>query len=118
MPRNPAPTRRATSSATSRSRPKKYLASTCSKLASPLKGQSPSVVGRGEDGGARESARLLPHELEVDHPARQLVLDVAEITPARSGTGGDVNKSTGRLIDHDRESGMRERPAARVALIW
>ena len=46
---------------------------------------------------ARERPRLLAHELEVDHLACQLGLDLAQVAPAGGGTGGDVDQRAGSL---------------------
>ena len=101
MPRKPPPTSLATSSATSRSRPKKYSASTGSKLASPLNGQTP--VGSDARGGRRagEGLRLLACELQVDDAAGELGLDLAEPASAGGGTRGGVDEPAGRLVDRD-----------------
>ena len=66
---------------------------------------------------ARESPRLLAYELEVDHLAGQLGLDLAQVAPAGGGTGGDVDEQPARLVDRDRERRPGELPAARVALL-
>ncbi len=73
-----------------------------------------SHAGRGNR--ARECARLLAHLLKVDHLARQLGLDIAQIAPAGGGTGGDVDEPAARLVDRDRERRPCELAAARVAL--
>ncbi len=73
-------------------------------------------AGRG--GRARESPRLLARELEVDHLAGQLGLDLAQVAPAGGGTGGDVDEPAARLVDRDRERRPGELAAARVALLW
>ena len=78
----------------------------------PLSGHA----GRG--GRAREGPRLLAHELEVDHLAGQLGLDLAQVAPAGGGTGGDIDEQAARLVDRDRERRPGELSAARVALLW
>ena len=78
----------------------------------PLSGHA----GRG--GRVREGPRLLAHELEVDHLAGQLGLDLALVAPATGGTGGDIDEQAVRLVDRDRERRPGELSAARVAPLW
>ena len=82
-----------------------------------MNGQIPSVATRAGVAGTAEGARLLAHELEIDHLACQLGLDLAQVAPAGRGTGGDVDEQPARLVDRDRERCPRELPAARVALL-
>ena len=74
-----------------------------------------SHAGRGYR--ARECARLLARELEVDHLAGQLRLDLAEVAPAGGSSGGDVDEHAARLVHCDRERRSGELSAARVALL-
>ena len=71
----------------------------------------------GRSHRARESARLLAHVLKVDHLARQLGLDLAQVAPAGGRTGGDVDEPATRLVDRDRERRPGELAASRVALL-
>ena len=66
---------------------------------------------------ARQNPGLLAYELEVDHLAGQLGLDLAQVAPARGGTRGDVDESPARLVDRDRERRPGELSAGRVALV-
>ena len=66
---------------------------------------------------ARERPRLLAHQLEVDHLACQLGLDLALVAPAGGGTGGDVHERAARFVDRDRERRPGELTAACVALL-
>ena len=68
--------------------------------------------GRGRAG---EGVRLLAGDLQVDHLAGELRLDVAQVAPAGSSAGGDVDQPAARLVDRDRERGASELPAGRVA---
>src|SRR5205823_5802732 len=74
--------------------------------------------GHPDRGGrAREDAPLLAHQLEVDHLACQLGLDLAQVAPAGGSTGGDVDEHAARLVDRNRERSPGELAAARVALL-
>ena len=82
-----------------------------------MNGQIPSAGDTSGSGGTREGARLLARELEVDHLACQLGLDLAQVAPAGRGTRRDVDEQPTRLVDRDRERCSRELPTARVALL-
>ena len=60
---------------------------------------------------------MLARELEVDHLARQLGLDLAQVAPAGGSTGGNIDERAARLVDRDRERRSGELAAARVALL-
>ena len=95
MPRKPAPTRRATSSAMSRSRPKKYSASTGSKLARPLNGHGLLDRRAGRSGRAGEDTHPFADELKVDHPSCQLRLDLFQV--ALPAAAREATSTSGRL---------------------
>ncbi len=65
----------------------------------------------------REHPRLLARELEIDHFAGQLGLDLAQVAPAGGGAGGGVRQEAARLVDRDRERRPGELAATRVALL-
>ena len=96
---NGAPTRRATSSATSRSRPKKYSASAASNVARPLYGQT-----AGRDGvlavGA-DQAGALASRLQLDDAAGELLLE-------RAGLAAAGRRAPGRRVDA--ACGLASRP--------
>ena len=60
-----------------------------------MNGQIPSVATRAGRIRAREGPRLLARQLEVDHLAGQLGLDLAQVAPAGGGTRGDVDEHGG-----------------------
>ena len=66
---------------------------------------------------ARERPRLLTHELEVDHLAGQLGLDLAQVAPPAAAREATSTERAARLVDSDRERGSGELTAARVALL-
>ena len=68
-------------------------------------------------GRAGERACLLARELEVDHLAGQLGLDLAEVAPAGGCPGSDVEELAARLVDRDRERRPGELATTRVALL-
>ena len=70
-----------------------------------------SDAGRGRRAG--EGPRLLAHELQVDHLAGELGLDLAQVAPAGGGTRGDVGEQAARLVDRDRQRRPGELAAAR-----
>ena len=82
-PSSGAPTSRATSSATSCSRPKKYGASATSNEASPLNGHT---TGASSSPIRRDP---LARRLELDDAARQLGLHRAQVGATRRGAPGD-----------------------------
>ena len=57
-------------------------------------------ASRGER--TREGLRLLARQLEVDHLAGQLGLDLGQVAPAGGGTGGDIDERAARFVDRDR----------------
>ena len=69
--------------------------------------------GRGRRG--REGARLLARRLEVDDPAGEVGLDVAQVAAAGRGTGGDVRDQAARLVDRNRERRPGQLTGGRVA---
>ena len=97
-----APTSRATSSATSRSRPKKYSASSASNVARPLYGHTGVVTSRSPVAGGE--SRALAGGLQVDDAAGQLGLERARLAAAGGRPAGDG-------VDAPR--GLTARPLAR-----
>ena len=66
---------------------------------------------------ARDGPRLLARHLQIDDLAGQLGLDLAQVAPARSGAGGDVDEPAARVVDGDRERRSRQLATTRVALL-